>query len=112
MTDQELVAQCIARGDIKLIYKTRRWEAVRNRAMANQQQECQRCKEKGRYRRARIVHHVKPLKKYPYLALSEWYTDEEGKEQRQLLALCFNCHEIIEGRIYSRKDNEEFPERW
>lgn len=52
--------------------------------------ECQLCKQHGRYRPGEIVHHVKHLKERPELALTI-YDPETG--ERQLITVCKRCHE-------------------
>ena len=84
--------------------------------MRDQHYECQRCIEHGTYTRAEMVHHVNEVRKVPRLALSRTYTDEKGNEQRNLIALCNNCHEIIHDRLKEWQE-EKFPkfkneERW
>ena len=53
--------------------------------------ECQKCKARGKYAPAAVVHHVKHLSDRPDLALSIY--DPETKE-RQLISLCRACHEL------------------
>ena len=65
-------------------------EGVREKVLLMDHYECQRCRERGRYRRADIVHHVKHLRDRPDLALSIW--DPETGE-RQLISVCKTCHE-------------------
>ncbi|WP_279000960.1 HNH endonuclease [Thomasclavelia cocleata] len=66
--------------------------------MERDNNECQRCKgkfiiEKYPVKRIKIVkakyvHHIKPMKDY----------FDEALDADNLVSLCFNCHEIVEGR--------------
>ena len=100
MTKQyfEYVSQCI-RDDVHRFYIWRRWIRARKAVLKLDKGECQKCKAKGRYRRATMVHHVNHLRQHPELALDIWYIDDEGKQKRQLISLCDECHD------------EEHPER-
>jgi hypothetical protein len=53
--------------------------------------ECQKCKARGKYAPAEIVHHVQRLRERPDLALSIY--DPETKK-RNLISLCRACHEL------------------
>ncbi|MFR0798525.1 MAG: hypothetical protein ACLSHJ_07090, partial [Oscillospiraceae bacterium] len=53
--------------------------------------ECRHCKARGRFRKGRIVHHVKHLRDRPDLALSVFDPDTGA---RQLETLCKACHEL------------------
>ncbi|MCM1334280.1 MAG: hypothetical protein NC237_04430 [Eubacterium sp.] len=66
--------------------------------IAEQHGECQFCAMRGRYARAELVHHVKPLKRFPSLAYAKTYVDQYGRSHRQLVALCRACHEEAHGR--------------
>lgn len=52
--------------------------------------ECQKCKRRGKYSRAVLVHHRKHLTDRPDLALSIFDPDTG---ERQLESLCKACHE-------------------
>lgn len=80
----------IAAGEEYKFYSWQDWEKVRQEVLKLDRYECQRCKAKGRYRRAVLVHHVKHLKDRPDLALSIWDGDE-----RQLVSVCKQCHEEL-----------------
>lgn len=84
----------IEQGDVSNFYHWTEWERLRDEVLRFDNYECQKCKVKGKFREAKVVHHVKPVKERPDLALSVW----DGKE-RQLVSLCRACHE------------EEHPER-
>ena len=88
----EFVRECIRTKTLIAFYTSALWRNIRAEVLKEQKYECQHCKSAGFYRKATEVHHVKKIRKYPALALSKWYTDEAGKRQRQLVALCATCH--------------------
>lgn len=109
------IKQLIDNGNEILFYKSRQWLALREEVLREHFYECQYCAEKGRYTRATMVHHVNELKSRPDLALSKYYTDKNGKRQKQLVPLCFACHEKQHDRFAEyRKTDEKFTneERW
>ena len=114
------LCKLIADGDVHPFYTSTEWRNVRAEVLKAHHYECYMCKQKGRLRTrgngtALIVHHVKPLKEYPKLALSPYITDGSGKQIIQLMPLCHDCHEEIEGRkgkFEKKGDNTQFPERW
>lgn len=87
---------------------------MRREVMDEHHNECQDCKEKGKYKRAVMVHHEKPLRERPDLALMKYYMDEQGRKHRQLTPLCDLCHEARhpERLKQNKKENEPWPERW
>ncbi len=74
-------------------YNNRAWRNLAKKIRTNSNNECQICKSKGKYSPATTVHHVLHLKKFPQFAYTEFYIDEKGKKQKQLVALCHECHE-------------------
>lgn len=110
----------IADGDVHPFYISTEWRSVRERVLREHHYECYMCKLKGKLSTRGnstplVVHHVKPLKQYPKLALSPYITDDSGHKVIQLMPLCHSCHEEVEGRKrkFERKgDNTKFPERW
>lgn len=84
------LTELIDQGREDLFYHWGEWVRVRAEVLRMDHQECQLCRAKGRYRRAKIVHHVKHLRQRPDLALSIW----DG-EERQLLSVCKTCHEQL-----------------
>ena len=79
----------IASGQEYRFYSWSCWLHTRAEVLKLDHYECQRCKAKGRYSRAVLVHHVKHLKDRPDLALSIY---DEDTGERQLVSLCFECH--------------------
>ena len=80
----------ISADNVDSFYHWKDWEQLRTEVLRMDNYECQICKQKGKYRRADIVHHVKHLKDRPDLALSIW----DG-EERQLVSVCKRCHEDL-----------------
>lgn len=90
------VQQLIDEDRLHEFYTSSYWLNIRDEVLKEYKHECQECKRRGKYERATIVHHVKHLKKFPRLALSKVYIDEDGKEKVQLKPVCKDCHEYIE----------------
>lgn len=84
------LTRLIQDGREDLFYTWPEWKALRNDVLDLDRHECQLCKAKGRFRPARIVHHVRHLRDRPDLALSVWAGGE-----RQLVSVCKLCHEEL-----------------
>ena len=95
-------------------YDTPEWRRKRREILKRDKGECQVHKAKGEYRRATHVHHVKHLDKYPELALEDYYIDEHGEKQRQLISVCKDCHETVchPERLRWNKKEALTEERW
>lgn len=89
----EQIEQCLAQGKPLTFYTSYAWKKKRRQVLALDRNECQKCKARGRYSRATMVHHVKHLQDRPDLALSIWDIQPDGEAVRQLVALCKSCHE-------------------
>ena len=76
-------------------YDLPEWRRKRRQILAADRYECQECKRRGKYSRAIIVHHVMHLDEFPELALSDYYTDADGRQCRQLISVCRDCHETV-----------------
>lgn len=109
---KEWVVQLIKEDRLHEFYTSGLWLKARADALDEDKHECQRCKKAGKYERANTVHHVKPLKKYPELALSKTYF-ENGKEYRNFISLSHVCHELEDeahlNKVAKKQLNEE---RW
>ena len=91
-------------------YQSAAWRRVRAAVLAQAHGECLRCRERGRYARAEMVHHVFRLDKHPELALAASYMSG-GKPYAQLVPLCSACHE--EAHFWRRAACAPLtPERW
>ena len=110
---QDKLASLIADGKEHEFYTWSEWAGVKGaRAMTLEydRHECQICKQKGRYSKAVIVHHIKHLRDRPDLAVKLF----DGAD-RQLISLCKRCHE--EQHPESMRKNAETEahlteERW
>lgn len=89
LTMLDELQKLVAAGQSDRFYAWAAWDRRRAEVLRMDNWECQRCKARGRYSRATIVHHVKHLKDRPDLALSIW----DG-EERQLVSVCKRCHEL------------------
>lgn len=111
----DFIKKCIAENNLHAFYTWSGWLNLRMAVLEEDKNECQKCKARGGYTRATMVHHVKHVKKYPELALSKYYIDENGDEKRQLISLCDLCHdeehpERLRGRMKKKKLLTQ--ERW
>ena len=95
------IKKLIAEGRINEFYSNdRTWRRLSKEVRKEQHNECWFCRRAGRYSRAVLVHHRKPVKLFPELAYERYFINEEGKEEVNLVGCCFDCHEIEEGRAY------------
>jgi len=102
MDIKELV-KLIQSGNLMKFYKGREWMSLRREALQRDNNECQQCKSRGKYRRADCVHHIKEVKTHPALALT----------LDNLLCLCNTCHNEIHERLDKVKAPKFFSEeRW
>lgn len=108
----DYIQKAIRDGQTERFYTHRAWRRKKRAVLKRFNYECQMCKKRKKIKRAYVVHHVKPLRKFPELALSDYYVDETGHQQIQLLPLCFQCHEEIEGRGKKKVVDEWADERW
>lgn len=102
----------IADGHEAAFYSWRDWRNLRAEVLRLDRNECQMCKARGRYRKGKIVHHVKHLQDRPDLALSIWDPDTG---ERQLVTVCKDCHEAEHPesmRQYQPKAPPITAERW
>ena len=89
-TQLERLRALIEAGEEERFYSWQAWKRMSAIVRTLDHSECTRCKARGRYAPAVIVHHVKHLRDRPDLALSIF--DPDTKE-RQLVSLCRACHE-------------------
>lgn len=111
--DINRLRQLISDGREGVWYNGAAWEHMRRAVLKMDHYECQRCKARGRYHKAEIVHHVKHLKDRPDLALSI-YDPDTGN--RQLISVCKQCHEdlhpeVLHAKQFKSKDPVT-AERW
>ena len=86
----EQIAKLVAEGREHEFYTGADWKRVAAMVRKYDRNECQMCKQAGRYARGAIVHHVLHLKDRPDLALA-MYNPDTGA--RQLITICKQCHE-------------------
>lgn len=110
------IRELISDGVLYKFYKTREWLELRAAVMDEAHNECEMCREAGIYSRADTVHHVNEVKDRPDIALSKTYIDGKGRRQRNLMALCFACHNKVHKRFqggwWKKKDKPLTEERW
>ena len=98
---QELTAwipQLIARNDLHAFYISKAWLHLRAEVLRQQHYECQMCRAKGLFVPADTVHHIRTVRRAPWLAL----------DKSNCTALCNECHYEIHHR-HKPKWNDE---RW
>jgi len=83
----------ITEGNYKKFLDSAEWLNKRKEVFELDHHECVRCKAEGRHTRADRVHHVNEAKYRPDLALSIWYETGDGELKRNLISVCFECHE-------------------
>lgn len=93
------ILQLIAENRVHEFYNSSVWKRKKKEILKIQNYECQRCKAKGQYRKARTVHHRKYLRQRPELALVD----------DNLEAICDECHYDEHHR---RKPGFMNKERW
>lgn len=96
---EEWIRNIIKENRVHDFYNSPVWKRKKREILKAQHYECQRCKKKGKYMRARTVHHKEYLRKRPDLAL-----DNDNLE-----AICDGCHYDEHHRMKPGFINEE---RW
>lgn len=74
------------------LYKSKRWEIMRDRIMRRDKYMCQYYKRFGRHVPATMVHHIFPVEDYPQYAMEPW----------NLIALSNEAHQ----KMHDRKTNK------
>lgn len=96
-------------------YHTYAWVKLRAEILRQDKFECQPCRERGRYSRGTVVHHINHVKARPEWALNKTYIDDQGNEQRNLITCCSDCHETVyhpERLRWKEKKKPLTEERW
>ena len=104
MLDKRLLSY-IKQGLYIKFYKSREWLAKRADIFKRDNYECQHCKREGKFSPADCVHHIKHLREFPMLALTD----------SNLVALCNPCHNKEHPEKLARwepKPGFINPERW
>lgn len=114
MITEQWIRELIAQGKEYKFYKTKQWLNLRQSILDKYHNECAECREKGKYSRARNVHHINELKHRPDLALNEYYIDSNtGEKKRNLIPLCIDCHNIAHERMCDIEHKKQLnEERW
>lgn len=106
MDTQELVEwinKLIHHHNIKAFYNSSLWEHKREEALDRDNNECQKCKDKGLYGKAQCVHHKEHVRKRPELALT----------LKNLISLCNSCHDVEHPEKLRNKPKPQLNvERW
>ncbi len=82
------------------VYKDKRWQAARRRALAASGYRCRNCARFGKNRDADTVHHANPVNEFPELRYVAW----------NLVPLCAECH----NKMHNREDGRltALGEQW
>lgn len=105
----EQIKTLIKSNRLDIFYNSYEWRKLSAEIKALHNNECCICRQKGKYSKAVIVHHVKHIRQYPELAYSRTYTDSDGVSHEQLVPVCILCHNTIHGYNRSSHINKE---RW
>lgn len=108
MYTTEQIKILIASGSIHDFYNDYYWRKLSHEIIREQHNECQICKSRGRYGRGVITHHVNHLKDRPDLAYSRYFTAKDGSRQRNLIAVCRECHKALHHGEWHGKKKEKF----
>lgn len=111
------IRDLIEKDKLYQFYKSKEWITLRDDVLREHHYECQHCLAHGIYTRAVMVHHVNEVRKRPDMALTKTYIDREGQERKNLVPLCFACHEAEHDRFEKVRTDlglEKFTneERW
>lgn len=96
-------------------YKTKEWKLIRSRVLALDHYQCTECgrifsKQQTYTQKASdrpLVHHRFEVDKYPEYKY-DIYVNIGGKQYRNLVTLCFSCHELKHGRKGKIRETEIF----
>jgi len=105
------VRSLIDSNNLHMFYTCSEWLHLRDEVLEEYKHECQHCKARGYYKKANTVHHVQYVRKHPELALSKTYI-YNGKEYKQLIPLCHDCHERAHAYRVKNKKKPLTEERW
>lgn len=99
----ERLLKAIQEGREDIFYNSRTWRKKRKEILDRDNNECQMCKAEGGFGKGETVHHIKHLKKFPSLGLTD----------TNLVALCFNHHDVMHPEKFNHKKKVELnKERW
>lgn len=112
------LSELIRNGKEREFYLSPEWDRLRREVLREDRYECQLCRAQGRYHRAEIVHHINEIKHRPELALSMWEDRADGTKARNLMSVCWICHNTVchPGRLerykYKKRSGFDQQERW
>lgn len=108
------VRKCERENAMWKFYKSRWFRMIREAILEEQNNECQKCKAKGKVTKADTVHHENHVRDFPELALTAYYIDEDGTLKRNLVAICKSCHAIEHPEKLKNETIEAYKneERW
>jgi len=108
------IKRLIAEDKIEQFYFSEDWKELRLEVLEELHNECQECLKTGTYTEAECVHHVNEVRHKPELALSKYYIDKDGKEQKNLIPLCDACHALEHPEKFGMQNADKFTniERW
>lgn len=98
-TAPQWAAHIISQYGVRAFYASWPWRTLALRTSALHHYECELCRKRGLYSPCEAVHHIKPIKIAPELAM----------EPSNLMCLCAACHSEIHGKIQKALLT---PERW
>ena len=96
----------INNGELLYFYKSKEWKDKRIEALNRDKYECQRCKgkfdkiEEKTLTTAVEVHHILGIKERPELCL----------QLSNLVSLCHDCHDHVEGRWVNKPKKKQLTE--
>lgn len=94
----------ISSGQSIKFYQSPEWRRKRAEIIRRDHNECQRCRQQGKFSKGQCVHHIKHLKDYPLLALTN----------NNLITLCNDCHNAVHPEKNKNPQKKGFvnEERW
>ena len=103
----------VGRDFAEKFYRNKLWRRLSKEILNDDKHECQVCKiQKHKYTKSRMVHHVNYLLIHPELGLEKFYIDDDGNTKRNLISICFACHEEIHKWVQKEKVEPLTVERW
>lgn len=78
------------------LYKSKRWEILRERILRRDKYMCQYSKRYGKLVPATMVHHIFPVEDYPQYAFEPW----------NLISLCDKAHDKMHDRNHDKLSAE------
>ena len=111
---ERFIKEMIKANTIYKFYKTKEWLYIKNKMKNKFHNECVDCRKLGRITMCEVVHHEQYVRKYPRLALDEFYIDKKGNRKRNLIPLCHACHLKRHGYHNMNNSNKKIlnSEKW